>query len=53
MRGDILVDLRNVYLPELAEAAGFSYSGVGRGALRKSEQREVGTRSDPRVVVVR
>ena len=30
MRGDVLVDLRNVYLPAQAEAAGFSYSSVGR-----------------------
>jgi len=34
MRGDVLVDLRNVYHPALAEAAGFVYSGVGRGAAR-------------------
>ena len=31
MRGDALVDLRNVFEPELAEAAGFTYSGIGRG----------------------
>jgi UDPglucose 6-dehydrogenase len=31
MRGSALVDLRNVFPPELAEGAGFSYSGVGRG----------------------
>ena len=31
MRGDVLVDLRNVFPPELAEAAGFTYSGIGRG----------------------
>ena len=30
MRGDVLVDLRNVYLPEQAEAAGFVYSAIGR-----------------------
>jgi UDPglucose 6-dehydrogenase len=30
MRGDILVDLRNVYLPKQAEAAGFIYSSIGR-----------------------
>ncbi|GFO80722.1 MAG: UDP-glucose 6-dehydrogenase [Methyloceanibacter sp.] len=33
MRGDVLVDLRNVYSPELARAAGFSYSGIGRGSV--------------------
>ena len=30
MRGDVLVDLRNVYVPEDARAAGFKYSSVGR-----------------------
>jgi UDPglucose 6-dehydrogenase len=30
MRGDVLVDLRNVYLPAQALAAGFSYSSIGR-----------------------
>ena len=30
MRGDVLVDLRNVYVPEDAKAAGFSYSSIGR-----------------------
>jgi UDPglucose 6-dehydrogenase len=33
MRGDVLVDLRNVFPPELAEDAGFSYSSVGRGKV--------------------
>ena len=33
MRGDILVDLRNVYRPETAETVGFNYRGVGRGDL--------------------
>jgi len=32
MRGDVLVDLRNVYSPALAEAAGFTYRGIGRSA---------------------
>ena len=36
MRGNLLVDLRNVYQPALAEAAGFVYRGVGRGMLRQS-----------------
>jgi UDPglucose 6-dehydrogenase len=31
MRGNVLVDLRNVYAPAVAEAAGFVYRGVGRG----------------------
>ena len=31
MRGNVLVDLRNVYQQALAEAAGFVYRGVGRG----------------------
>jgi UDPglucose 6-dehydrogenase len=31
MRGDVLVDLRNVFLPEAAQRAGLRYSGIGRG----------------------
>ena len=31
MRGAALVDLRNVFPPEQAEAAGFTYAGIGRG----------------------
>jgi UDPglucose 6-dehydrogenase len=31
MRQPVLLDLRNVYEPELAETAGFQYEGVGRG----------------------
>ncbi len=30
MRGDVLVDLRNVFSPDLAHAAGLRYSAVGR-----------------------
>jgi UDPglucose 6-dehydrogenase len=30
MRGDVLVDLRNVYEPALASAAGLNYFGIGR-----------------------
>ena len=30
MRGDVLVDLRNVYDPEAMRAAGFRYSSIGR-----------------------
>jgi len=33
MRGDVLVDLRNLFSSELAEAAGFNYTGVGRASL--------------------
>ncbi|EQB02654.1 UDP-glucose 6-dehydrogenase [Sphingobium quisquiliarum P25] len=37
MAGDGLVDLRNIYRPDVAEAAGFSYVSVGRGALPEPE----------------
>jgi UDPglucose 6-dehydrogenase len=30
MCGDVLVDLRNIYLPAQARAAGFSYTSIGR-----------------------
>lgn len=30
MTGDVLVDLRNVFEPDLARRAGFKYSGIGR-----------------------
>jgi len=30
MRGRVMVDLRNIYLPEDARSAGFAYSSVGR-----------------------
>jgi len=30
MSGDVLVDLRNIYSPAQAEAAGFSYMSIGR-----------------------
>jgi len=30
MRGDVLVDLRNIYLPAQARAAGFTYTSIGR-----------------------
>jgi UDPglucose 6-dehydrogenase len=36
MRGNVLVDLRNVYAPALADDAGFAYYGIGRGALPPS-----------------
>jgi len=31
MKGPVFIDLRNVYDPAIMRAAGFSYSGVGRG----------------------
>jgi len=33
MRGGVLVDLRNMFPAELAQAAGFIYSGIGRGRV--------------------
>ena len=37
MDGDALVDLRNIYRPDTVEAAGFTYTGVGRGLAVASE----------------
>ena len=34
MRGDVLVDLRNVYTPAEAERAGLRYHSIGRGSPR-------------------
>ena len=34
MRGNVLVDLRNVFKADLAEQVGFVYHGVGRGRVR-------------------
>ena len=31
MRGNVLVDLRNVFPAQLAKDAGFQYLGIGRG----------------------
>ena len=39
MRGDVLVDLRNIYLPAQARAAGFSYTTIGQGQPSKSIER--------------
>ena len=36
MRGDVLVDLRNVYSEGLAAANGFIYRGIGVGRLRRA-----------------
>jgi UDPglucose 6-dehydrogenase len=41
MSGHALVDLRNIYRPEAVEAAGFTYSGVGRGTLPPAEELSV------------
>ena len=30
MRGDVLVDLRNIFTARAAEDAGFNYRGIGR-----------------------
>ena len=38
MRGDALIDLRNIYPPDLARAAGFIYTSVGRPGDMASEQ---------------
>ena len=38
MAGHALVDLRNIYRPEAVEAAGFAYTGVGRGTLSMAEE---------------
>ena len=37
MAGNGLVDLRNIYRPEVAEAAGFIYDSVGRGMAPEPE----------------
>lgn len=38
MDGDGLVDLRNIYRPEVAEASGFAYVSVGRGVTPEPEE---------------
>ena len=35
MRGDVLVDLRNIYRPEAAALAGFAYESIGRPGKRR------------------
>jgi UDPglucose 6-dehydrogenase len=40
MRGNVLVDLRNIYQAELAEAAGLAYHGIGRPVLRVNISRD-------------
>ena len=41
MRGDVLVDLRNIYLPAQARAAGFSYTSVGHGKPSTSVEKNL------------
>ena len=43
MKGDLLVDLRNVYTPAEAERAGLRYRSIGRGARSGAQ---AGARSD-------
>ena len=40
MRGHVLVDLRNIYVPSEAEKAGFAYCSVGRGRYIDAPQSE-------------
>jgi hypothetical protein len=40
MRGNVLVDLRNIYHADLAEAAGLAYHGIGRPVLRVNISRD-------------
>jgi UDPglucose 6-dehydrogenase len=37
MRRPVLCDLRNIYRPEVVEAAGMKYVGVGRGRVRRRD----------------
>ena len=46
MRGAVLVDLRNVYRPEEAEAAGLTYLGIGRGTAGKPAAATLHTAED-------
>jgi len=41
MRGDVLVDLRNIYLPAQARAAGFNYTSVGHGKPSTSVEKNL------------
>jgi UDPglucose 6-dehydrogenase len=34
MRGDVMVDLRNIYVPDDAAKAGFNYSSIGRPSVQ-------------------
>ena len=45
MRGDVLVDLRNIYLPAQAQAVGFAYIGLGREDQRLTVSPHFGSQS--------
>ena len=47
MRGTVLVDLRNIYQADLAEAAGLAYHGIGRPARRASRANIGGDGREP------
>jgi UDPglucose 6-dehydrogenase len=48
MASPVLVDGRNIFHPDTAQAAGFDYTGVGRGPKHRTEVREaVLQRSEP------
>lgn len=51
MRGDTLVDLRNVYSAELAEAAGFAYSGIGHASKSSTARGMEAERPDKEVAL--
>lgn len=51
MRGDTLVDLRNVYSAELAEAAGFAYSGIGQASQSATARGVEAERSNKEVAL--
>lgn len=42
MRGDVLVDLRNIFRPEHARSAGFTYSCIGRPGMAAENAAEAG-----------
>ncbi len=52
MRGDVVVDLRNVYDPALMRQAGLAYHGIGRpdGPARRSPERRDALSSTPALV---
>lgn len=43
MKGDVVVDLRNLYQPEVMERFGFKYTSIGRPAIAKVERPAVVT----------
>jgi UDPglucose 6-dehydrogenase len=46
MRGNVLLDLRNVYQPDAVAAAGLVYHGIGRGAVKSTTKSETSTALD-------